>query len=60
LGLVSMQERVHLMNGTFLVKTKANHGTKVVASVPWIGDNGGFMGQGCIGGRDGPNTNPAS
>jgi PAS domain S-box-containing protein len=47
LGLVSMQERVHLMNGTFLVETKANHGTKIVVSVPWIWeksetDNGGF------------------
>lgn len=37
LGLVSMQERVHLMKGTFLVETKANHGTKIVVSVPWLG-----------------------
>ncbi|RZU39914.1 PAS domain S-box protein [Edaphobacter modestus] len=38
LGLVSMQERVHLMNGMFFVETKANHGTKIVVSVPWVGE----------------------
>jgi PAS domain S-box-containing protein len=34
LGLVSMQERVHLVKGTFSVESKANGGTRVVALVP--------------------------
>ena len=34
LGLVSMQERVHLVNGTFSIESKANHGTRIVAEVP--------------------------
>jgi PAS domain S-box-containing protein len=34
LGLVSMQERVHLVNGTFSVKSKRNRGTTVEAIVP--------------------------
>ena len=38
LGLVSMQERVHLVNGTFLVETKVNHGTRIIVSVPCFGE----------------------
>ncbi len=34
LGLVSMQERVHLVNGTFSVKSKRNRGTTIEAIVP--------------------------
>ena len=34
LGLVSMQERVHLVNGTFSIESKPNQGTRVVAEVP--------------------------
>ncbi len=38
LGLASMQERVHLMNGEFSIETKANHGTKILVRVPWVGE----------------------
>lgn len=34
LGLVSMQERVHLVNGTFSIKSKRNRGTTIEAVVP--------------------------
>jgi PAS domain S-box-containing protein len=34
LGLVSMQERVHLVKGVFTVETNVNLGTKIVARVP--------------------------
>jgi PAS domain S-box-containing protein len=34
LGLVSMQERVRLVNGTFSVKSKRNQGTTIEAIVP--------------------------
>jgi len=34
LGLVSMQERVHLVKGTFSVESKPNGGTRIVALVP--------------------------
>ena len=34
LGLVSMQERVHLVNGTFSIDSKPNQGTRIVAKVP--------------------------
>jgi PAS domain S-box-containing protein len=34
LGLVSMQERVHLVNGTFSIESKRNRGTTIVAIVP--------------------------
>jgi signal transduction histidine kinase len=34
LGLVSMQERVHLLNGTFSLESKLNRGTRIVAVVP--------------------------
>jgi PAS domain S-box-containing protein len=36
LGLVSMQERIHLMHGSFSVESKPWHGTKVIVSVPVI------------------------
>ena len=39
LGLVSMQERVHLVNGTFHIQSKPSEGTTVIASVPLIADN---------------------
>jgi PAS domain S-box-containing protein len=35
LGLVSMKERIHLVKGTFTVESKANHGTKISARVPF-------------------------
>jgi len=34
LGLVSMQERIHLVNGRFSVESRPGEGTRVVASVP--------------------------
>ncbi|MGB8768664.1 MAG: PAS domain S-box protein [Candidatus Korobacteraceae bacterium] len=34
LGLVSMQERVHLVNGTFSIESKPNQGTRIVAEIP--------------------------
>jgi PAS domain S-box-containing protein len=36
LGLVSMQERVHLVHGIFSIESKANSGTRVLARVPWL------------------------
>jgi signal transduction histidine kinase len=38
LGLVSMQERVHLVNGTFSLQSKVNRGTKIEASVPLVAE----------------------
>ncbi len=38
LGLISMQERVHLVKGTFSVQSRVNNGTKVVANVPLSAD----------------------
>ncbi len=35
LGLVSMQERIHLVKGAFTVESKLNLGTKIVARVPF-------------------------
>jgi signal transduction histidine kinase len=40
LGLVSMKERTHLVNGTLLIDSKPNRGTKIVARVPLPGDTG--------------------
>jgi len=34
LGLVSMQERVHLVHGTFSVDSAPGEGTKILATVP--------------------------
>ena len=34
LGLVSMQERVHLVNGTFSIESRPNQGTRIVAEIP--------------------------
>ncbi len=34
LGLVSMQERVHLVHGTFAIESTANGGTRILARVP--------------------------
>ncbi len=36
LGLVSMQERIHLVNGSFSVESKPWQGTKIMAAVPMI------------------------
>lgn len=36
LGLISMQERVHLVKGTFFVESRLNNGTRIVAIVPLL------------------------
>jgi signal transduction histidine kinase len=36
LGLVSMQERVHLVDGIFLIESKVGSGTRILARVPWL------------------------
>jgi PAS domain S-box-containing protein len=38
LGLVSMQERVHLLNGTFFIWSKVNEGSRIVATIPVVTD----------------------
>ncbi|HTF66197.1 MAG TPA: PAS domain-containing sensor histidine kinase, partial [Edaphobacter sp.] len=38
LGLVSMQERVHLVNGTFSLESKVNEGSRIVVFVPLIAE----------------------
>jgi signal transduction histidine kinase len=38
LGMVSMQERVNLVHGTFLVDSKPGKGTRIVATVPFVSE----------------------
>ncbi len=38
LGLISMQERVHLVKGTFSVQSRVNNGTRILAVVPLSAD----------------------
>jgi PAS domain S-box-containing protein len=40
LGLVSMQERVHLVHGTLSVESQPGKGTKVLAVVPLVAESG--------------------
>jgi signal transduction histidine kinase len=35
LGLVSMQERVHLVHGIFSIDSQVSCGTRVFVRVPW-------------------------
>lgn len=44
LGLVSMQERVHLVNGTFRIESQPDHGAAVIASVPVAASKGASAG----------------
>ena len=37
LGLISMQERAHLVNGSFAIESGASGGTRIMVSVPVIG-----------------------
>ena len=39
LGLVSMQERIHLVQGQLFVQSKSGKGTRVVARVPVPAEN---------------------
>jgi signal transduction histidine kinase len=41
LGLVSMQERVHLVHGTLSVESQPGKGTKVLAIVPLLAEDTG-------------------
>jgi signal transduction histidine kinase len=41
LGLVSMQERVHLVHGRFSVESRPGEGTRIVAAVPVVAANAG-------------------
>lgn len=34
LGLISMCERIHILNGTMVIESKPNHGTRIRARVP--------------------------
>jgi hypothetical protein len=38
-----MQERVHLVHGTFSLESKIGKGTRIVAEVPMIADNCGSL-----------------
>ena len=38
LGLLSMQERIHLVNGTFSVESRPGLGTRIIAVVPFIAE----------------------
>lgn len=39
LGLLSMQERIHLVHGTFSVESSRGLGTRIIAVVPFIAEN---------------------
>jgi PAS domain S-box-containing protein len=39
LGLLSMQERIHLVHGTFSVESRRGLGTRIIAVVPFIAEN---------------------
>jgi signal transduction histidine kinase len=39
LGLLSMQERIHLVHGRFSVNSKPGHGTAIIATVPLAPEN---------------------
>jgi signal transduction histidine kinase len=49
LGLLSMQERIHLVHGSFSVESKPGKGTKILAVVPVVDEDAG---QGKGGSRD--------
>jgi PAS domain S-box-containing protein len=39
LGLVSMQERIHLVHGRFAIDSKPGKGTRIFAAVPFVAQN---------------------
>src|SRR5260370_26200927 len=39
LGLVSMQERIHLVHGRFAVDSKPGTGTRIFAAVPFVAES---------------------
>jgi PAS domain S-box-containing protein len=48
LGLVSMQERVYLLHGTFSIESEPGKGTKIFAAVPLAAEKEGFAEEGDI------------
>jgi PAS domain S-box-containing protein len=48
LGLVSMQERVHLVHGSLHVESEPGQGTKILAVVPLVSENNKFSGDGNV------------
>lgn len=48
LGLVSMQERVHLVHGRLSVESRPGEGTRIVAAVPVVAANAGASAAGDI------------
>jgi PAS domain S-box-containing protein len=46
LGLVSMQERIHLVHGRFAIDSKPGGGTRIFAAVPFVGENESTPGDG--------------
>jgi PAS domain S-box-containing protein len=48
LGLLSMQERIHLVHGTFSIESRPGYGTRIIAAAPlnteneWSPENGDF------------------
>jgi signal transduction histidine kinase len=45
LGLLSMQERIHLVHGRFFVNSKPGQGTSIPAAVPLIVENSWVLDQ---------------
>ena len=43
LGLVSMQERINLVDGRFAVDSKAGKGTRIFAAVPFVMETEGSL-----------------
>ena len=39
LGLVSMQERIHLVHGRFAIDSKPGKGTRIFAAVPFVAED---------------------
>jgi PAS domain S-box-containing protein len=45
LGLMSMQERIHLVHGRFAVDSKPGKGTRIFAAVPFVAEKEGSSGE---------------
>jgi PAS domain S-box-containing protein len=48
LGLVSMKERIHLVNGTLSIESRPNEGTRIMVRVPLIGYVGAAAAAGSV------------
>jgi len=49
LGLLSMQERIHLVHGSFSVESKPWQGTRIMAAVPLIAQKKDLQGDEDVG-----------